>query len=375
MRFIRPLLSAFAAPLLFVGSGDVATATPIRAAIIALPAMNVPGGSVAMSDTQLAYTLPDPLLHVNNPNAPFTDFRNRVFLTQLHPAEARRAPLSPRLLFSGPRGAIVTLWSINDGWLVYSQYSGSDPAAPWTLAARNVATGQALVLDTSAREGLPSLAAQAASDGRTVVWQSWTRAQGHPTSIIRSYDLASGQERIMAEGGSPSTWSYGWPGVSGRQAVFEKDTPERQTPRAQVLLYNLDTGQTRSLTAAADSNSEPSISGNIVTWKQGWRYGDGHGVTIYNLRTNARRSIAGVHIEQPQATANRYVVFPVDVPARVRLYDAQADTTMTLAGPQSDGYQPGNVVKAGGQAVGYGLNKFSTTTTPNPLRFVVDVLP
>jgi len=374
MHFSRSLHGILLAPLL-VATVNAAAARPMQTATIPLPATNLPGGSVALDSTQLAYTLPDPLFHATSNDARFTAFVNGVFLVQLHTAGTRTTPSVARLLVTGPRGATITLWSLRNHWLVYSQYNGGDLSQPWTLNARNAATGKTTVLDTPAQEGVPSMVSMASSDGHTVVWQSYARTQGATVSIIRSLDLTSGQRRIIAQGGAPNTWAYAWPSVSGRQVVFDKETPDQNNPHSQIFLYDLDTGVTRALTGANGANSEPSISGDLIVWKQGWRYVAGHGITVYDLRTQTRTSIAAGGIEQPHATAGRYVIFPTDLPDRVKLYDAQAGTTTTLARPLPDGYAPGNIVVAGGTAVGYILSKFVTSAVnPHPVRLVVNLL-
>ena len=282
---------------------------------------------------------------------------------------------TPRLLFTAARGAILTPWSIAGQWLVYMQYPANDPAGSWTLAVRNLRTGRSTILDTPTQEGVPSLAAQAASDGRTVVWQSWTVHHGQTTSVIRAYDLVTGHRRLLIEGGGMTMWSYAWLDVSGRWVVFEKETPDRQSPHGQILLDNLDTGRVQALTPAAAANSEPAISGDLVIWKNTWRFAAGHGVGVYNVRTGAQVTLAGANVEQPKVTFGRYVVFPTGNPFHVQLYDVQTHVSTTLAGPRPDGYQPGNVVLVGGHAVAFILAKFTTTTKPFPTRLVVTQLP
>jgi len=375
-HLVRTLaLGTLAIPCSLVPSAALGAGAPAPAVSIPLPLSNLPQGGMVVSDTLLAYDLPDPPMHASDANNPFTNFHDRVFVVTLRAMGSGLAASTPRLIFTLPRGLTMTPWSINGGWLVYTQYSSTDPAGPWTLAARDIATGTVIALDSPAREGVPSAAAQAASDGRTVVWQSWTQADGRATSVIRSYDLTTGRRRLLAEGGSQDTWSYAWPGVSGQSVVFEKEMPDRQSPRAQILLADLATGRARPLTPATTPYSEPSISGGLVVWKNGWRYAGGQGVTIYDVRSGARRVLSGSNVEQPKVTAGRYVIFPTGNPFRVQLYDAQTRTSTILAAPQSDGAQPGNVVLAGGHMVAYSIGKLSATTTPLPRRLVVTLLP
>lgn len=375
MRYARYLIGQRAALVIVACWVSVTASLPTTNTTINLPAMNLPGGDVVVSDGVLAYTLPDPLTHAGMANAPFTHFHTRIFVVSLRSTGTSLVASAPRLLLAGPPGDTMTMWSIAGGWLVYSQYSSSDPAGPWVLVARHVATGRLVVLDTPAREGVPSLVAQAASDGRTVVWQSWTQVHRQATSVVRSYDLVTGQRQVLVEGGAPNSWFYAWPGVSGRWVVFEKEQPRVQPTRSQIMLADIATHQVRPLTDAAAANSEPSISGDIVTWKVGWRYENGQGVVIADLRTGMRHVLTAPNAEQPKVTAGRYVVFPLGNPGRVQLYDARTGTRRTLAGPQPDGSQPGNIVVAGGHLVVFMLSKLSSTTTPPSMRLVVTLLP
>lgn len=381
MRHLRPLGGACAlspALLLFPSIVGLA-APPLPTATVPLPPTNVTGGGPAVSSTLLAYNLPDPVLAPTpNQAATFLNFHARIFVVPLQARGGRVVAGPPRLLFTGPRGMGIGLVSTTSGWLVYEQYSASDLTAPWTLAARDLATGRVVTVDTSLRGGVPGIPPLAASDGRTIVWATRTQLPGGGTTRVHSYDLRTGRFRVIAEGGSPSTWQYDWPAISGHYAVFEKDTPARQT--AQVFLADLTTGQVRPLTPAAEANSEPAISGDVVVWKRGWRYADGTGAVIYNRRTGRQQSLREPEIEQPKATAGRYVVFPTNQPGQpiqVQSYDLQTGTRTTLAGPTPthDGYQPGNTVFVGDHAVLSVLVKLSPTTTPNGTRLVVTLMP
>jgi len=261
-HLVRTLaLGTLAIPCSLVPSAALGAGAPAPAVSIPLPLSNLPQGGMVVSDTLLAYDLPDPPMHASDANNPFTNFHDRVFVVTLRAMGSGLAASTPRLIFTLPRGLTMTPWSINGGWLVYTQYSSTDPAGPWTLAARDIATGTVIALDSPAREGVPSAAAQAASDGRTVVWQSWTQADGRATSVIRSYDLTTGRRRLLAEGGSQDTWSYAWPGVSGQSVVFEKEMPDRQSPRAQILLADLATGR-----APADARDD-AIFRAVDLWR------------------------------------------------------------------------------------------------------------
>jgi len=253
-----------------------AASAPPRAAMLGLPATNTSAGGVAVGDAGIVYSLSDPPMQPYAPmmGEPFTRFVTHVYLASVAVTSGRTVLGQPHLLFSGPRGLGVYPQAVTPQWVVYLQAAPNVASAPWTLLARNLGTGRTITLDSSAREGMPLLGAAARSDGRTVVWQAWTLHDGQPTSVIRSYGLRSGQRHIVVVGGTPNTWAYSWADVAGNQVVFEKDV-YGPPARAQVLLADLASGRVRALTPRGAANSEPTIAGDLVAWKVGWRFAIG----------------------------------------------------------------------------------------------------
>ena len=353
--------------LLAVGSAPAAhAATPasLPTATIATPTSDMPGVGLAVSDTHLAYILPDPVLRPRGRTKTnvFSTFHDRVFLVPLHMRGGRLIAGQARVLLTGPRARVLSLISISDDWLVYSQYSSDslDVDVPWSLLARNVRTQRAVILDTSAREGLGGIPPDAASDGQTVVWRSRTLVHGEQTWVIRAYTFATGRSRIVVRGGTPTTFAYGLPGVSGRYVVYEQEWSHGPAPRAQIWLSDLATGQRQALTSAHDANSEPAIAGDVVVWKVGWRYGDGQGLGLYNMRTGVRKTLTGASLELPVLTVNGYAIYSFNIRTIVRLYNTHTGVQTSLAG--ADGHEPGDMVFAGEQTVAYTTGGPSLTT-------------
>ena len=200
-------------------------------------------------------------------------------------------------------------------------------------------------------------------------------------SVVRAYDLLTGQRRVVAEGGSTHTFLYGPPAVSGSQVVFEKALPDSGSgpsaqPHIQIMLADMVTGRVRPLTPANEANSEPSISGHYVVWKRGARFTNGAGAEVEDLRTGRRTVLVTDVVEGPKVTAGRYVVFShgLNLP-RVELYDLHMQGHMTLAAPRADGTGPGHGVKVSGRTILYSRNKSQTTSTPLPFHEVVTLLP
>jgi hypothetical protein len=196
---------------------------------------------------------------------------------------------------------------------------------------------------------------------------------GELTWVIRAYTFATGRSRIVVRGGTPTTFVYGWPRVSGRYVVYEQDWPPVPAPRAQIWLSDLATGQRQALTSAQDANSEPAIAGDVVVWKVGRRYADGQGLGLYNLRTGVRKTLTGASLEQPVLTVNGYVIYSFNIRTIVRLYNTHTGVQTSLAGPGTGpgGTLPGNAVFAGDHMVAYTLGTPSTSATPGPTHLVV----
>lgn len=279
----------------------------------------------------------------------------------------------PQPVYTGPRGVSIALGSALGDWLVYEEHDASDVGGPWEIVARNVNTGKAIVLDSRRREGVPSLTPAPRSDGHTVAWQSWTRIDARTVSVIRTYDLQTGERRLIARGGSPTTWAYTGVSISGQRVVIEKDQYSRK--RGQILLFDLRSGKMSALTGARQSNSEPWISGDLVVWKVGWGFNNGRGIGVLNVRTNESRFVQAYRPDAPQTIANRYVVFSSLGTGKIRLYDATRGSSRVLA-PTDDGYGVGEDVHAAGRIVLYDEGK--PCGNPNfvcPGRLVVTRLP
>jgi hypothetical protein len=346
---------------------------------ISMPASNMGNsGDRVTSDTQLIYQLSDPL--IGPPDNPitgrhFTNFHAVDYLVQLQLTKGRLIASRPKKLFRGPKGKMIGLGALLGGWLIYEQYESYNLASNWQIIARSITTGKAIVLDSRNREGVPSLTPIPHGDGRLVAWQSWTQHHGQPTSVIRTYNLLTGQRRLILEGGSPTTWAYIGVRISGPRLVIEKDF--YRTQHAQVLLANLTTGRVRALTPATGAASEPNIGGEIATWKVGWRFSNGSGIVVANLRTGMRTLIHAYNAEIPQVVANRYVVFPAGSNTHIELYDTYTHITSTLV-PFKDkaGYGVGDDIRVGGHVVSYTQGKqCGSPTFTCPGRLVLAWLP
>jgi len=357
-RVTNVVLRGMICALVAIIAGGSAQASPsaMRSVAIPMPATNLPGGPPIADDSQVVYVLDDPPTHAPDPaNGPyFKNFVPRFFLVKLHNTATHIAASKPRLLFTGSRGMGIGLGSMLGGWLIYEEYTAwYNPGGPWRMLARNLLSGKQIVLDSRDREDMPSVTLPASSDGRTAVWQTFTVIGGRPTSIIRAYDFHTGRRRVLAQGGTPSKWEFGSPSVSGRSVIFERRT--FATQQSQILLKDLRSGRIRTLTPPAGANTEPTISGSIAVWKQGW--GAGRAITVLNLLTGVRKIVNAPGVDFPQATAGRYVVFgELTGVVRDQIYDARTGREDTLFAPH-DGFATGGVTSAGGHTALYDIGR------------------
>jgi hypothetical protein len=279
---------------------------------------------------------------------PFTNFHVQVYVRGYQRRPTSVTVSQPRLLFDGPRGAQIGLYSVSGGWLVYDTDAPQDR---WQLFARNVVTGRAILLDSPQMEGQPSRFLHANSDGRTVVWQSWTRMHGQTVSVIRSYSLVTGRRQLLLSGGMGTDYFYGDPQIAGTHLIFVREPGSNQT--SQLFLEDLATRHVRALTPRGQWNGEPFISGNIVAWMHGsLTVGHTHGLVVANLATGRRVALQHSSAQLPQVAAGRYVVFATDSPgASVQIYDAQTGQRQTIAAGKAPGFVPGPVEAGGGAAL------------------------
>jgi hypothetical protein len=356
MRFHACLLSTLLLGSVMVFPSAVSAALS-QQTYIAMPATNMPDSGWVASDSRVAYVLDNPLIGPgNNPNTGqfFHDYHAQVFLVDLRAAGGHFTTSQPRLLFTGPKGRSLALGSVLGGWLVYEAYTSTNIGGPWAINARNITTGKRIVIDTREMEGVPSLTPVPRSDGHTVAWQSWTTIQGRTTSVIRTYNLRTGQRTLVVHGGTPNTWAYTGVSISGQRLVIEKDQYKQQ--RSQIRLFDLHSGKMSTLSPAGQAASEPWISGDIAVWKIGWRFSNGKGVGLVNLRTGARKLLTAYNAEGPQTTANRFVAFASGGKTRVELYDILTGSRQVLA-PISNGQIVGSVVHAADHILLYSQGK------------------
>src|SRR5581483_12035029 len=256
-------------------------------AVLLIPIGNLTYGSQPVaSDSTFVYGQTRPLSHKSTADHPFLNFHVRMYIRRLHIAGRHLKISAKRILWTGARGKGIAGFSVVGGHLLYEIYNPVKEGY-WELHLRSLRTGHDMLIDSSSHEGTPSLLWGPRSDGHSVVWTAWKTVSGTYVSALHVYDLATRRSRILAQGGSQSTWGYTTADVSGKYVTFVRQDFRR--PTSQVMLLNTHSKVTRQLTLPHAVGSEPAVSGDLVGWKIGAQFRGGHGVEIYRISTGRRQ--------------------------------------------------------------------------------------
>ncbi len=344
------------------GGASVTPSPPVRATVsVLLPpaalAMNTP----AVDDTLLAYAMPTAF----TPTGVSLGGPVRLMGVPLQATAhgLRAGSPHPICTITGLPDLKVAPFSSSGGWVVYGAYENSNTAL-WTLGFCQVATGRHVVLDTSARERGGDNLPVTRSDGRTIIWATQTQAPGQrrPTSIVRTYDLTTGKQRVLVQGGDPRKFVYGAVSVSGRRALVEKQNYVG-LETDEFLLADLDTGRLRPLGAPRHDIYGPTLSGETVAYGVGGPDANGGtggvGVGAYDVPTGRRVEITGSIVTSQQAVAGHDIVYVQGVPPQglvstLWLYDLRTGRRTALVRPDMPRYYgAGSEVFSGGHIVAY----------------------
>lgn len=327
-------------------------------ATFTIPGSNVASAGPVLDEHHIVYGVASPRRHaptcVSCGAAPFTGFHLQVYIRLFQIGSTGGIVVSePRLLFTGPRGAQLAFMSFRHGWLIYET---DLPGDRWILLARNVVSGRQVLLDSPQREGAPSRFLHAGSDGRTVVWQSWTKIGRQTVSVIRSYSLITGKRHLLLSGGTGQDFFYASPEVSGDRLVFDREYPDGT---AQLFLASMATGRVRALTPLHQINRAAAIAGNVLVWVHGSiALGHTHGLVVENLATEYRVALAHSSAQLPRIAAGRYIAFAVVYRnTSVQIYDARTGVRRTIS-PRTPLVGPGSSsgqVETGGHAILFAL--------------------
>lgn len=346
-------------------------------ATFTIPGSNVASSGPVLDNRHVIYGFAAPRIHrhtcVNCYQMPFTNFHVQIYIRDYQRRSTSITVSPQRLLFVGPRGAQIVLYSLSGGWLVYETYKQE---AQWRLRARNVVTGRAILLDSSAMEGQYSRLFDAGSDGRTVVWQSSSQIFGPMRLGVRFYTFATGRRQFLPSPGTSSNYTYTSAQINGHRLILVKAS--RETSASQIVIENLTTHHIRVLTPPGQQNFEPYISGNIIVWVHGSiSIGHTHGLVVANLATGRRVALKRSSSQLPRIAAGRYIVFATDyltprLRNSVQVYDALSGQRRTFATDMVSGFSLGQAVEAGGDAALFRMTKqCSAANGVCPTRFTL----
>jgi len=333
-------------------------ATPFAAqAAFTIPPANVAATSPILDGSHIVYGVSQPRFHrpvcVSCGQRPFAAFRVQMYVRDYAEGSSSITISRPRLLFEGPQGAQILAYSLVRGWLVYATVRTGDR---WELVARNISHGNRVPLDSPSMEGLPSRFLNASTDGRTVVWQAWTKLHGRETSVIRSYSLTTRRRRLLLAGGHGQDYFYVPAQIAGTRLILEKDS---SGPSTQILLENLVTRHLRALTPPGQMNFEAFVSGDTLAWVHGQPTTDHvHGIVVANLATGRRVALKRSSAKLARIVEGRYVVFVTDYQRpSVQVYDTQTGRRWTVASGNAPGFSPSSWVETGGNSMLFAMTK------------------
>jgi hypothetical protein len=231
-------------------------------------------------------------------------------------------------------------------WLVYLEVSGASNGQSWTLAAKNLVSGELLTIDQAAGDAVGWPGPEAAADGEWVVWVRKEETPAGPRSRIHAYNLARREHRLLAGALDTSREAWGWPNLHDGRLVVEREGMSAEGPTSSVALIDLRTGAVSTLSGSQPA-SQPSLDGRYVAWKGGLRYGAGP-LVIHDLDTGTTRTVA-LNVEYPHSDGGTVVVY-AEGQGLVRV-DAASGRYITLTG--GEGYRPGFTASLDGRRVAW----------------------
>ncbi len=188
----------------------------------------------------------------------------------------------------GPQGCMTDI-DVSEEWLVWQTHSGW--GTDWILYAKNLATGEEILVDSAEQAGATSpRGAYVAVSGDTLVWATIRKVDDGPLqSNVMVYDLTLHQSHVITSARMPDNVSY--VDIDGERVVWSRGSTAGGVKQANVFMYNLATQEYTQLSYDGRSG-QPRIQGDYVTWRQG--FGDMGPIVIYNWKTDE-----GIKLSRP----------------------------------------------------------------------------
>jgi hypothetical protein len=187
----------------------------------------------------------------------------------------------------GPQGTMTGM-DVSGEWLVWQTHSGW--GVDWILYARNLITGEEILIDSAEQAGVPVPGgAYAAVSGDTLVWAALRKEGDDFVYYVKVYDLSLHQTSIITSAIMPDT--VGYVNIDGERMVWSRGSTAGEVNQANVFMYNLATQEYTQLSYDGRSG-QPRIQGDYVAWRQG--FADMGPIVIYNWKTDE-----GIKLSRP----------------------------------------------------------------------------
>lgn len=176
-------------------------------------------------------------------------------------------------------------------WLIFTDTRENDNSI-WTVRALNVTTGQEEMLLEEPGDPSSWPGPDYASDNNWVVWARIEQANvaNCAQSILAVRNLVSRENRELDRVCITSEYKWANPQISQDKIIVEQDLPTNKGGGNDIYLFDLSSGKRTALTNNR-SSSMPSLSDKWLVWKNAPRYNNGDVLIIYDLNSGQKRSM------------------------------------------------------------------------------------
>ena len=190
-----------------------------------------------------------------------------------------------KLLSTSPYGSIgrMCCMSASPDWLTW--LTNKSNGSGWLVVAKNLMTGQELILDREEDTGVKTARGPYTSiSGNQFAWVS---IRTMPDGVVKFYlvltNLATGEKRTLAEATKPESLVN--VDIDGDRVVWSKGSSTGGVTQSNVYLYDLASGVETQLSDDNQSH-QPVINQDWIAWRQGFQ--DTGPIVIHNWRTGER---------------------------------------------------------------------------------------
>jgi hypothetical protein len=202
-----------------------------------------------------------------------------------------------------------------------------------------------------------------------VVWQK-TMVGSSAKPGIYLYDVGIGDSSLIIPGSA-----YRDPDIFGDYVVAVKGVVAGGKVSSQIVLYNIGTGETKTLTDSSKDNENPRIDNGKIVWSQGdaWSQGQpnpglSYQIVMYDIAAGTTTALTNnVAGNLAPAIEGNLVAWETKQPSSIVVRDLTTDTNVVLS-QQGDTVHSADV--DGDTVVWYGSKGLYTAVSPaNATRF------